>query len=66
MGVHHGSYTYNGDGQRMSKTVFGHQAFVWDLPEGIPTLLKDGASVSVTADSGLALPGRERPRPRES
>ena len=40
------SYTYNGDGLRMSKTVSGQsqQPFVWNQAEGLPSVLSDNAS----------------------
>lgn len=50
------TYTYNGDGLRMSKTVGGTpHAFVWDVSGAVPVLLKDGATSYVYDDNGLPL-----------
>ena len=50
------TYTYNGDGLRMSKTVSGSTSqFLWDLSAGIPLLLKDAATAYVYGPGGLPL-----------
>jgi RHS repeat-associated protein len=50
------SYIYNGDGLRMSKTVGGtKRAFVWDLADGLPLTMQDGAAKFVTGPTGLPL-----------
>jgi uncharacterized protein RhaS with RHS repeats len=49
-------YTYNGDGLRMSKVVGGVVApFVWNLSDGLPTIIQDGATRYVTGPNGLPL-----------
>lgn len=48
------SYTYNGSGLRMSKTVSGQaEAFVWDVVDGLPLVLRDGSTAYVTGPAGL-------------
>ena len=50
------TYAYNGDGLRMKKTISGSaEAFVWDVAEGLPLLLKDGSTSYVTGPGGLPL-----------
>ena len=50
------SYGYNGDGLRMSKTVSGTTTQqTWDVAEGLPLLLQDGATSYVTGLGGLPL-----------
>ena len=50
------TYTYNGDGLRMSKTVSGTaEAFTWDVAEGLPQLLQDGTTLYVYGPGGLPL-----------
>ena len=50
------TYSYNGDGLRMSKTVSGTaEPFVWDLGEGLPLIIKDGSTSYVTGPGGLPL-----------
>jgi RHS repeat-associated protein len=50
------SYVYNGDGLRMSKTLSGTaEPFVWDVAEGLPLIIKDGATSYVTGPGGLPL-----------
>jgi len=46
-------YAYNGDGVRISKTVSGKsQGFVWNLAEGLPSLLRDSSASYITAPNG--------------
>jgi RHS repeat-associated protein len=48
------SYQYNGDGQRVSKTVSGTAtAFVWDNAEGTPLLLAAGSAYYVYGPGGI-------------
>ncbi|MGH9196066.1 MAG: RHS repeat-associated core domain-containing protein, partial [Acidimicrobiia bacterium] len=50
------SYTYNGYGLRVSKTVVGTTTpFVWDLSGGLPLLLKEGSTSYVYGPGGLPL-----------
>jgi RHS repeat-associated protein len=50
------SYTYNGDGLRMSKTVSGVTTpFAWNLAEGLPLLLSDNVNSYVYGPGGLPL-----------
>lgn len=50
------SYTYNGDGLRMSKTVNGStEQFSWDLAEGIPLMLQDGSTQVVDGPGGMPI-----------
>jgi RHS repeat-associated protein len=50
------SYSYNGDGLRLSKTVNGAtEAFVWDVAESLPLIIKDGGTSYVTGPGGLPL-----------
>jgi RHS repeat-associated protein len=45
-----GTYSYNGDGIRLAKTVSGTTSqFVWDVSGGLPMLLRDGPSGSQTS-----------------
>lgn len=47
------SYTYNGDGLRMIKTVNGtSEVFNWDLAEGLPLMLQDGGTQFVDGPGG--------------
>ncbi len=47
------TYTYNGDGLRMSKTFFGNEKFVWDLSGSLPLMLKDGSRSYIYGPGGL-------------
>src|SRR5262249_9193066 len=50
------TYAYNGDGLRMAKTVSGSTtAQTWDVAEGLPLLIADGAVLYVTGPGGLPL-----------
>lgn len=50
------TYSYNGDGLRISKTVNGTgEAFAWDIAEGLPLMIKDGGTSYVTGPGGLPL-----------
>lgn len=51
------TYAYNGDGLRMSKTVGANspEPFVWDVAEGLPLLLVDGATSFISGPNGLPL-----------
>jgi RHS repeat-associated protein len=50
------SYTYNGDGLRMSKTVGTTTTpFTWDVASELPSLLEDGANAYVYGPGGLPL-----------
>jgi len=50
------TYTYNGDGLRMSKTVNGtSEAFAWDLASGLPLAIADGSTQYVYGPGGLPL-----------
>jgi hypothetical protein len=50
------SYSYNGSGLRVSKTVSGvGKAFVWDVADGLPQILQDGSTLYVTGPGGLPL-----------
>jgi RHS repeat-associated protein len=50
------TYAYNGDGLRMSKTVGGTTTQqTWDVAEGLPLLLQDGATAYVTGPGGLPI-----------
>jgi RHS repeat-associated protein len=50
------SYTYNGAGLRVSKTLAGQsEAFVWDTADGLPLLLGDGSTLYITGPGGLPL-----------
>jgi RHS repeat-associated protein len=50
------SYSYNGDGLRITKTVGGGSAirYVWDINRGLPTLLEDGTRKYVWGAQGLS------------
>jgi YD repeat-containing protein len=49
-------YSYNGDGLRTSRTVNGSAANqVWDLAEGLPTIIQDGATKYITGPGGLPI-----------
>jgi len=51
-----GTYAYNGDGLRMSKTVSGTSSqFLWDVVGGLPLLIKDGSTAYVYGPGGLPL-----------
>ncbi|MEA2635502.1 MAG: hypothetical protein QOH92_2269 [Chloroflexota bacterium] len=51
-----GTYAYNGDGLRMSKTVSGATTqFLWDTSAGLPLPIKDGATAYVYGPGGLPL-----------
>ncbi len=42
------SYTYNGDGVRMSRTTGGSTTnYVWDVAAGLPVILQDGTNTYV-------------------
>jgi RHS repeat-associated protein len=48
------TYSYNGDGLRMSKTVSGvAEPFVWDLSQGLPLPIKDGGTSFIYGPGGL-------------
>jgi RHS repeat-associated protein len=50
------TYSYNGDGDRLSKTVSGlAEPFVLDIAEGLALILKDGSVSYVTGPDGLPL-----------
>lgn len=50
------TYTYNGDGLRMAKTVSGTTTtFTWDTNQGLPLLLTDGTTSYIYGPSGLPL-----------
>ncbi len=50
------SYTYNGDGLRMSKTVGATRTpFTWDVAGELPSVLEDGANAYVYGPGGLPL-----------
>ena len=50
------SYTYNGAGLRVGKTVAGvSAAYVWDIAEGLPLLIQDGSTYYVTGLGGMPL-----------
>jgi RHS repeat-associated protein len=50
------TYAYNGDGLRASKTVSGTTSqFVWDVVDGLPLTISDGAGAYVTGSGGLPL-----------
>jgi RHS repeat-associated protein len=51
-----GSYAYNGDGLRMSKTVGATKApFTWDVAGGLPLLLEDVTNAYIYGPGGLPL-----------
>ncbi|HVD02208.1 MAG TPA: LamG-like jellyroll fold domain-containing protein [Candidatus Dormibacteraeota bacterium] len=51
-----GTYTYNGDGLRTSKTVNGgSETFTWDTAQGLPLIIKDGSTAYLTGLGGLPL-----------
>jgi RHS repeat-associated protein len=50
------SYTYNGDGLRMSKTVGTTTTpFTWDVSGGLPSVVEDGNNAYVYGPGGLPL-----------
>jgi RHS repeat-associated protein len=50
------TYAYNGDGLRTTKTLSGSaEAFVYDVAEGLPHFVKDGATSYVAGPDGLPL-----------
>jgi RHS repeat-associated protein len=50
------TYSYNGDGLRMSKTVSGAaEPFVWDVADGLPLVIQDGAVSYVSGAGGQVL-----------
>ena len=50
------SYAYDGDGLRASKTVGGTAtAETWDVAEGLPTLLQDGATRYIDGPGGTPI-----------
>jgi len=50
------TYSYNGDGLRMSKTVSGTaEQFAWDVAEGLPVILTDGSDSYVNGPYGFPL-----------
>lgn len=49
-------YSYDGTGLRTSKTVGGvAEGYVWNLAEGLPTIIQDGTTKYVTGPGGLPL-----------
>jgi len=51
-----GTYAYNGDGLRMSKTVSGATSqFLWDVAGNLPLLIKDGSVAYLYGPGGLPL-----------
>ncbi len=50
------SYSYNGDGLRITKTVGGGSTtrYVWDVNRGLPTILEDGTRKYVWGAQGLS------------
>jgi RHS repeat-associated protein len=49
-----GTYTYDGDGLRASKTVAGNTSqFVYDIVEGLPLVLSDGANNYIYGPGGV-------------
>ncbi|MDQ6617188.1 MAG: DUF6531 domain-containing protein [Actinomycetota bacterium] len=51
-----GTYAYNGDGLRMSKTVSGtNSQYLWDASAGLPLVIKDGSTAYVYGPGGLPL-----------
>ena len=51
-----GTYTYNGDGLRMSKAAGGTTSqFLWDPSGGLPLMIKDGSTAYVHGPGGLPL-----------
>jgi RHS repeat-associated protein len=50
------SYTYNGDGLRMFKTVgVTTTPFTWDVASGLPSVLEDGTNAYIYGPGGLPL-----------
>jgi RHS repeat-associated protein len=50
------SYCYDGTGLRMSKTVNGTTTKgVWDLAEGLPTIVQDGSTKEITGPGALPI-----------
>jgi RHS repeat-associated protein len=50
------TYSYNGDGLRMSKTVSGvAEPFIWDMADGMPVIIQDGTTRYLTGINGLPL-----------
>jgi RHS repeat-associated protein len=50
------TYSYNGDGLRMGKTVSNvAEPFVWDIGEGLPLVIGDGSTSYVTGYGGTPL-----------
>ncbi len=50
------TYRYNGDGLRMGKTVSGvAKPFVWDVAQGLPLLMKEGATSYIYGPGGMVL-----------
>ncbi len=50
------SYTYNGDGLRMAKTVGETtSSFVWDVSGSLPLMLSDGANSYIYGPNGVPL-----------
>lgn len=50
------SYSYNGDGLLLSKSLNGTpEAFAWDAADGLPLMIKDGTTAYVTGPGGLPL-----------
>jgi RHS repeat-associated protein len=51
-----GSYSYNGDGLRMSKTVSGGTSqFTWDVVNGLPLMIQEGSTRYVYGPGGRPL-----------
>lgn len=49
------TYAYDGDGLRTAKVAGATQGFTWDVAEGLPLILQDGATSYVTGPRGLPL-----------
>ena len=48
------TYTYNGDGLRMSRTAGGNTTnYTWDVAGGLPMLLQDGTNTYVYGATGM-------------
>jgi RHS repeat-associated protein len=49
------TYTYDGDGLRMSKNAGTSEAFSWDVSGGLPLMIVDGSQSFVYGPGGLPL-----------
>jgi RHS repeat-associated protein len=50
------SYSYDGDGLRAGNTVSEvTEGYVWDLAEGMPTIIEDGGTTYITGPGGLPI-----------